>query len=1375
MMRMTISISNQPEKMKTMKRNSLVSLGLIGIMTLAISGCNGFEENKLPEPSTKGNFVIMVAPETKTEMSENKVIWSENDKLNVFVAASGSSNYGDNSVFTYDKSSKDKDRFVGNLNYLPDKSNDWYVLYPYNSEIETPANTSSGAINIGCAAEGYQMQNGNDNMSHLTGQHFPLYGKTLDVSSAQVPSIELKQALSILRIHVTNKNSNPLTVKEVYFTGTEAIAGSFYIGFAGESATMESAGSTSNTAVLKVNNGTAISTNGSAYFYLAIKPFTAESGSTLTLAVNGYEKTLKLKSDVSFNEGKIRTLNFEAPADYYEKVTSAPADWSGQYLIVDETNEIVANGVWNSTKGIKSSDVTITNSRIESTATTDAYAVTISNVSESNYSVYFAETELYVGYSGSKNECCSYESLSNDNTNWTISMSDGAAILTNVAANTRVLRSNFGETSNTIIADNGPFRCYTGDTGNPAVLYKLVDNTVWVLKSIAINPGPTKTEYEEGECFDPTGMVLTATYGDYAGVKADKNVSISHNDLTFSPTLDTKLTTDVNEVTISFGGMSLTQAITVTEKVDRALSSIEVKTPPTKTTYTEGDNFDPSGLVITATYSASGHEDKTEDVTYSNETASQFSFDPTTDAQLTTSDASVTISYTVSGITKTTTQAITVNSASDITYYEKVTTAPSDWSGDYLIVYEVNSTSGYVLTGVTSNIGQYADVTIADGKIVANDYDSYNIEIAKSSSSYTMKMGSVYLAYTNLTTSKNNNLYTVENASDDGALWTLSVDDAQNVYNTSRYLRWNNNSDQYRFCCYTSGQKQISFYKLDDDKRQEAGMSWSANEATATYNTGNSLSFTAPTLTPGYATGITYESTEPTIATISNAGVVSITALDGNDVTVGSTTIKAIFAGDTDYKPQTVSYTLTVEDSRDNVATPAFSPEAGEVAANTVVSFTCTTNEVTYYYTIDGTTPTTASPQGSSVTIGEAMTVKVLAIKNGYKPSDVATASYTVPGGNDGSLEHPYTADEAYVIINGYSSGSGSEGSKYVVGKVVSVSGLYNNTMLTYYISSDGSTTKQIQVFRGKYVGNTDFSSADQVAVGDDVIVYGQLYKYNTTIEINTGNYIYSLNGKTKVLTAGSLSTSTNDENKQITVTWGAATGTDQAISYVVSCGSQSYNASAAGSHTFTMDDYGTYVVSVVASASDAVPATATMNATLNNPGSSTKDYYKLITNLSDITEGIYVVGALRSSDATNNFYFGKAAVNSGDWVVSDSYVTVAAVDGVRRFEIGDLPTGAVEFTFTGDNTNGFTISNSSKYLYYTASSNRKLAFATDGSTYKWKVLGKSSPLITGGVVLSAVGGTYTISENSTAVGAIRGYASSTQYRAIYLFKKVNE
>jgi hypothetical protein len=169
-------------------------------------------------------------------------------------------------------------------------------------------------------------------------------------------------------------------------------------------------------------------------------------------------------------------------------------------------------------------------------------------------------------------------------------------------------------------------------------------------------------------------------------------------------------------------------------------------------------------------------------------------------------------------------------------------------------------------------------------------------------------------------------------------------------------------------------------------------------------------------------------------------------------------------------------------------------------------------------------------------------------------------------------------------------------------------------------------------------------------------------------------------------------------------------------------------------------------------------------------------DYeYQMVTSVDQVTAGTYVVGALRSTTATNNFYFGKASVSSGDWVVSDNYVTVAESGGVRKFDATSLPTGAVEFELTGNNTDGFTIKNGTKYLYYTAASNRKLAFAANGSSYKWTVSAKSSPLISGGVVLkkkAGLDGNYTISENSTAVGAIRGYANTTEYRAIYLFKK---
>lgn len=92
---------------------------------------------------------------------------------------------------------------------------------------------------------------------------------------------------------------------------------------------------------------------------------------------------------------------------------------------------------------------------------------------------------------------------------------------------------------------------------------------------------------------------------------------------------------------------SLDIRFTVNSAVTKTLTSIVVTTPPTKTTYTAGDNFDPADMVVTATYSDSSTS--VVPATVTDGTA------------LTAGKTSVTISYTEDGVTQTTTQDITVN------------------------------------------------------------------------------------------------------------------------------------------------------------------------------------------------------------------------------------------------------------------------------------------------------------------------------------------------------------------------------------------------------------------------------------------------------------------------------------------------------------------------------------------------------------------------------------------------------------------------------------------------------------------------------------------------------------------------------------------
>lgn len=107
--------------------------------------------------------------------------------------------------------------------------------------------------------------------------------------------------------------------------------------------------------------------------------------------------------------------------------------------------------------------------------------------------------------------------------------------------------------------------------------------------------------------------------------------------------------------TSAYNSKTATATITVT---DPALSSIAITTAPTKTTYDEGDLFDKTGMVVTATFEDASTEDVTASCTWEPNGA------------LTTTDDEVTISYTYKGVTKTATQDITVNAYSQPTEFD---------------------------------------------------------------------------------------------------------------------------------------------------------------------------------------------------------------------------------------------------------------------------------------------------------------------------------------------------------------------------------------------------------------------------------------------------------------------------------------------------------------------------------------------------------------------------------------------------------------------------------------------------------------------------------------------------------------------------------
>lgn len=302
-----------------MKKN-FITIGMALISALFITtNCAKEEVSPINEEtrSEAVSFKLNVsAQETRTTTEDGATVnWDSGDAINVFHAVTGTTEYGSNDKFTLAEGTT----FNGELKdgaLDESKTYDWYVMYPYVSYITTPANTSTGYTTVGSLASGSQTQNGNDDKAHLAGTSIPLYGKTTGVAATETPSITLKQAVAVVKVHVTNSSDEPLTVTDVAFTGTEDIVGSYYIDFSGDAPAFKGREKyVSEVAKLTVNSGTAIKINGSADFYIAVKPFTANG--TLKVAVNGYEKDYSV-TNKTFSAGKIKTVNFS-----YDRISTA--------------------------------------------------------------------------------------------------------------------------------------------------------------------------------------------------------------------------------------------------------------------------------------------------------------------------------------------------------------------------------------------------------------------------------------------------------------------------------------------------------------------------------------------------------------------------------------------------------------------------------------------------------------------------------------------------------------------------------------------------------------------------------------------------------------------------------------------------------------------------------------------------------------------------------------------------------------------------------------------------------------------------------------------------------------------------------------------
>lgn len=148
------------------------------------------------------------------------------------------------------------------------------------------------------------------------------------------------------------------------------------------------------------------------------------------------------------------------------------------------------------------------------------------------------------------------------------------------------------------------------------------------------------------------------------------------------------------------------------------------------------------------------------------------------------------------------------------------------------------------------------------------------------------------------------------------------------------------------------------------------------------------------------------------------------------------------------------------------------------------------------------------------------------------KTSDIAAAGSVeageeggtdTPSGEaqgDGTYTTPFNAVAANAVAGALEQGSTSTEDYYIRGKISEIKFTFDaeHGTATFFISDDGTTANQFQVYSALYLGNRNWAEGDtQISLGDEVIVYGKLTNFKGTPETASKKaYLYSLNGKTE-------------------------------------------------------------------------------------------------------------------------------------------------------------------------------------------------------------------------------------------------------------------
>ena len=338
----------------------------------------------------------------------------------------------------------------------------------------------------------------------------------------------------------------------------------------------------------------------------------------------------------------------------------------------------------------------------------------------------------------------------------------------------------------------------TAHSVTDTITYRIIDSSAPVLNRVEYTGTPVGPQYS-GKAFNFYGLEFKAVYVlneeeskfVIGGSDINWNILVEGNVATGTYTDETGTTVDVsvsvevlaNTVTINIGG------------------------DMTKKTYTTSDSWNPAGLTRSALY-ADGTEIADDGL--------EWVFSPETPAAMAEAGSGRVLTVKAKhSLTETESAAKNITVILSIPQFVKVTTAPTDWSGTYAIVYEDGQNS----VALDSSLETLDSVENTQAVLPSsNSFSSSSpiiVTITSKTGGYSIKTSS-NLYFGN--TSDSNALATSET---DSYTNTISLDNNGNavIISGGSYLRYNSSSNQIRFRYYKSssytGQKAIQLYRLD--------------------------------------------------------------------------------------------------------------------------------------------------------------------------------------------------------------------------------------------------------------------------------------------------------------------------------------------------------------------------------------------------------------------------------------------------------------------------------------------------------------------------------------------------------------------------------